>query len=307
MRRVILLLLGCWAVATIVVSIGCRHRTMKEWTPPDTTTIPRTAAGDLIRYGRELIVHTATYLGPAGSVASISNGMNCQNCHLDAGTKLMGNNYAASAANFPRYRARSGTIESLRKKVNDCLIRSLNGVPLDSNSREMSAIIAYMQWLGKDVPKGGKPVGSGLQELPYMSRAADTAKGRLVFQRQCVQCHGSDGGGLHDASGVNYLYPPLWGIRSYNNGAGIFRLSKFAAYVKANMPFNNAHLTDEEAWDVAAFVNSQTRPEKVFPEDWPDIKEKPVDIATGPFPDTFSIAQHKYGPFGPIVKSRKTK
>jgi thiosulfate dehydrogenase len=35
---------------------------------------------------KDLISHYK-YLGPNGSVKKISNGMNCSNCHLDAGTK----------------------------------------------------------------------------------------------------------------------------------------------------------------------------------------------------------------------------
>ncbi|PWV45890.1 c-type cytochrome [Chitinophaga sp. S165] len=306
MRSVVLMLLICWAVVVIVMHETCRN-TATYWTPPDTADLPQTAGGELILYGRELIARTAVYLGPAGKVANISNGMNCQNCHLDAGTKFMGNNYAASAANYPRFRERSGTIESLEKKINDCFIRSLNGSPLDSTSREMRAIVAYMQWLGKDVPKGFKPPGSGIKELRYLERAADTIRGRLVFERNCVQCHGSNGAGKYDSTAINYLYPPLWGPHSYNTGAGIFRLSKLAGYVKANMPFGDAHLSEEEAWDVAAFINSQPRPVKIFEGDWPVLSTKPADVATGPFPDTFSVMQHRYGPFGPIVQSRKKK
>jgi thiosulfate dehydrogenase len=55
------------------------------WEAPDTIHIPHTKEGDLIRYGRQLVAQTAYYLGPKGVVAAISNGMNCQNCHLDAG------------------------------------------------------------------------------------------------------------------------------------------------------------------------------------------------------------------------------
>ena len=35
--------------------------------------------GPLIRYGYELIAHTAKYLGPKGTVQHSTNGMNCQN------------------------------------------------------------------------------------------------------------------------------------------------------------------------------------------------------------------------------------
>ena len=106
-------------------------------------------------------------------------------------------------------------------------------------------------------------------------------------------------------------YPPLWGKKSYNEGAGLFRMSRFAGYVKANMPFGanfqNPQLSDEEAWDVAAYVNSQPRPKHPFLDtDWPSIAKKPFDHPFGPFSDTFPEAQHKYGPYGPIVDFYKT-
>jgi thiosulfate dehydrogenase len=101
-----------------------------------------------------------------------------------------------------------------------------------------------------------------------------------------------------------YQYPPLWGAHSYNQGAGLFRMSRFAGYVKANMPlgatWDAPQLTDEEAWDVAAYVNSQPRPKKDIRADWPDISSKPFDHPFGPFADGFSAKQHKFGPFGPI-------
>src|SRR5687768_4617901 len=55
------------------------------WQPPDSTLIPKTPEGRLILYGKELIQHTARYLGPQGKVKKISNGLNCQSCHLNAG------------------------------------------------------------------------------------------------------------------------------------------------------------------------------------------------------------------------------
>ena len=65
------------------------------WIAPDTGTLGSSEKDSLIRYGRELIANTAFYLGPHGSVLKITNGMNCQNCHLQAGTKAYGNNFSA--------------------------------------------------------------------------------------------------------------------------------------------------------------------------------------------------------------------
>lgn len=256
----------------------------------------------LTSYGHELIANTAFYLGPKGTVAALTNGMNCQNCHLDAGTVPFANNYSAVVSTYPKFRARSGAIETIPKRVNDCLERSLNGKPLDSNSREMKAILSYMHWLGDDIPKGTKPKGSGIVDLAFMDRAADPVRGNVIYRMKCASCHGPNGQGQTNAEGWGYTYPPLWGEHSYNNGAGLFRLSRLAGYVKNAMPFGtasykNPQLSDEDAWDVAAYINSQPRPSKDLSKDWPDISKKPIDHPFGPYADGLSEHQHKFGPW----------
>ena len=230
--------------------------------------------------------------------------MNCQNCHLEAGTKVFGNNYSAVASTYPKYRARSGAIENIFKRVNDCFERSLNGKAIDTTSKEMKAIVAYIYWLGKDAPKGKKPAGSGLKELAFLNRAANSDNGQKIYTDKCQSCHQTDGAGQMNTDQTEFTYPPLWGKQSYNDGAGLYRLSNFAKYVKYNMPqgtnHTNAQLTDEEAWDIAAFVNSQPRPNKNITKDWPDINEKPFDHPFGPYADGFDEKQHKYGPFKAI-------
>ncbi len=99
--------------------------------------------------------------------------MNCQNCHLDAGTRPWGNNFGAVSATYPQYRSRSNAIQNVYGRVNDCFERSLNGKAIDTNSYEMQSIYKYLQWLGKEVPKSKKPYGSGMPKLPFLSRAAD--------------------------------------------------------------------------------------------------------------------------------------
>jgi thiosulfate dehydrogenase len=279
------------------------------WKAPDVTTIPNTDEGELIKYGRELISLTSKYLGPKGIVMSLSNGMNCQNCHLDAGTRPYGNNYSAVASTYPRMRARSGTVENIEKRVNDCIERSLNGRALAADSREMKAIVAYIQWVGKDVPKGESPKGVGLVKVAFLDRPASAENGKLVYDKTCVVCHGKNGEGIALADSTGWQYPPLWGKNSYNFGAGLFRLSRFAGYVKANMPFGATYdapqLTDEQTWDVAAYVNSLPRPTKDLSADWPDISKKPIDHPFGPYADEFSEQQHKIGPFKPIEDKQK--
>lgn len=256
----------------------------------------------LVSYGYELITNTSYYLGPQGKLGALTNGMNCQNCHLEGGTLPWGNNYGAVASTYPKFRARSGSMETISKRVNDCIERSLNGKAIDTNSHEMQAIIAYMKWLGEDVPKGKTPKGAGIKELPEMDRPADPVRGLIVYQQHCQSCHGANGSGQTNGEGYGYTYPPLWGPTSYNSGAGLYRISRLAGYVKYNMPqgianYQNPVLTDEQAWDVAAYINSQPRPSKDISKDWPDISKKPKDHPFGPFADGQSEAQHKYGPW----------
>ena len=274
------------------------------WRAPAESEIPEGEAGELIRYGKDLIVHTSKYFGKKGTVAPITNGMNCQNCHLDAGRKIYGYNFSGTAANFPRHDDRSGGTKTLQGRVNDCFERSLNGRSIDSNSREMKAFVAYINWIGQYAKKNEKPAGSAAQTLLFLKRPADTAAGRIVYMRDCTKCHGQEGEGQPLTDKTGYLYPPLWGKNSYNTGAGLGRLIRMAGFVKGNMPlgvsYDHTYLTDEEAWDVAAFVNSRPRPPKDLSEDWPDITRKPIDLPFGPYADSFPIQQHQFGPFESI-------
>lgn len=279
------------------------------WHPPGDAQLPTGRMGKRIRYGRELITHTAQYLGPRGAVAHLSNGMNCQNCHLDAGTRVLGNNYSVVFSTYPKFRERLGTEETIIERIADCFERSLNGKAPTSSSPEMKAMAAYMRWLGTDVSKGDKVGGAGLEKLAYLNRAASPEKGKLVYNTRCQNCHGVTGEGVKVADAAEYTYPPLWGPHSYNDGAGLFRLSSFAGFVKNNMPFGTSYaspmLTDEEAWDVAAFINSMPRPHKDQRHDWPNPTAKPVDFPFAPYTDHFSEKQHKYGPYQPIVDAKK--
>ncbi|MES2418279.1 MAG: c-type cytochrome [Bacteroidota bacterium] len=279
----------------------------KSWKAPDESTIPLGKAGREILYGKELIVHTAKYLGPKGSVAQIANLMNCQNCHNEAGTKAFALNFSAVKSTYPQFKARSNSFVSIAERINGCFQRSLNGTELAATSKEMLAIIAYMKWLGKEVDKGVKPKNAGIMKLAFLDRAADPLKGKVVYTNACASCHRENGAGVLAASAATYIYPPLWGKDSYNDGAGLVKISNFAGFVKNNMPFgaNYRHpvLSDEQAWDVAAFVNSQPRPHKDQKADWKNLSKKPIDFPFGPYVDNFSEKQHKYGPFNEIAKA----
>jgi len=266
---------------------------------------------ELIAYGKDLIVSTSKYFGPKGSISQTSNGMNCTNCHLEAGTKDYGNNYKAVFSGYPKFRERSGTKESLEKRINDCFERSLNGSPL-KKGKELEAMKAYINYAGENIPKNEASETSGIPKLNLLNRAANPEKGALVYEKNCVQCHGKNGeGSLASGNSGNYfLYPPLWGKDSFNVSAGLYRIRNLSGFIRFNMPDNVATyqkpvLSEEEAWDVAAYIISRPHPEKFFKEDWPNLKTKPADYAFKPFADPFSEERHKYGPFQDILASRK--
>lgn len=60
-------------------------------------------------------------------------------------------------------------------------------------------------------------------------------------------------------------------------------------------------LSEQDAWDVGAFVQAQPRPQKAnLDRDYPVALERPADSGYGPYVDGFSQEQHRLGPFAPI-------
>ena len=85
------------------------------------------------------------------------------------------------------------------------------------------------------------------------------------------------------------------------------RVLTAARFVKARMPLGNADLNDDDALDVAAFLNSKPRPEmQGLDRDYPDRTKKPADTSYPPYADSFPQQQHRFGPFAPIDAFYKT-
>lgn len=286
------------------------------WGNPQLDKAPKGMMGDYIKYGHELVTKTYQYIGPNvpdPSMRFAGNNLACQNCHLEGGTKKFSAPYIGLDARFPQYRGRENTIGTLQERVNGCMERSMNGRKLPVSSKEMKAIVAYMEWVSRDIPGGKVIEGRGYPEIEIPNRKANLEHGKQVFTTYCASCHQQDGSGLRaDQPGetLGYTYPPLWGDDSFNNGAGMHRVLTAARFIKANMPLGASHkisiLTDEEAYDVAAYINSKTRPEKAnLDSDYPDLSKKPVDSPYPPYPDNFPGEQHQFGPFQPIINAHK--
>jgi thiosulfate dehydrogenase len=279
----------------------------------DTSKIPAGKTGDEIRYGRDLYARTAYFLGPEGKVMQLcGNKMNCKNCHLDVGTRLYSNNFLETYLKYPQYRPREGMVLTIEDRINNCFERPMNGKQLPYDSREMRAMVAYLRWLCEGKVVSYEEDTLHLGKIALLDRAASVSKGSIIFKNKCSQCHGLDGQGKFTENKETYIYPPLWGSQSYAQGSSMHRLITASRFVKWSMPYleyqTAPQLSDEDVFDVVAFINCDSihpRPYRPLANDCPDLENKPIDFPTGPFLDTFSEYQHKYGPFEPILNFYK--
>lgn len=286
---------------------------VKAPAPPDMTTIGGDAQEELIKYGYALVTDTYRLLGAAAGKTYVGNTLSCTNCHQDEGTKSYGFSWVGVSKAYPKYRGRENKIQGLRQRINGCFKRSMNGNPLPEESKEMNAIVAYLNYLSKDVSKEEAVLGRSAFDPP--SRMADKEKGKMLYGVMCQSCHGVNGAGFksvndspEDANG--YITPAIWGKGSYNNGAGMNRVLTLAPFLQTNMPlgtlWDRPALSTEEAYDIAAYVNSMSRPQMAnLEKDYPDLSKKPVDCPYPPYADSFSQEQHTFGPFQPIMDARQ--
>lgn len=223
---------------------------------PD-TVIPEGPFGASIRRGLALLEHT-----PDSLAGYVGGNLRCTSCHLDRGLRPNAAPLAGVHARFPRYMDRADAVVPLEDRVNYCFTRSLAGKALPSRSREMVDIVAYLAFISRGPAASGEVAGLGMAKMPAMN--GDSARGGAVFTSTCARCHGADGAGVASV-------PALWGPRSFSIGASMARVERAASFVRHNMPFDKpGSLTDQESFDVAAYVNSHPRPDSPGKElDWP--------------------------------------
>jgi len=257
-----------WRIPVIASFIACASAAHAAdrvpLSPPAPTALPTGPLGDSVRYGQTLVTNTRVL-----AAGFVGNGLNCANCHLDGGRAAYAAPFVGLWGVFPEYRARRGSVESLEERINDCFERSMNGKPLPSDSREMIALLSYIAWLSEGVPTGVEVQGRGFKEIAAPS-PPNAGRGETLYAAKCAACHGVDGVGLRGADNA-YVFPPLWGAQSFNSGAGMARVSVAAAFVQAKMPLGNAGtLSDQDAYDIAAYFTSKPRPDFVARKnDWP--------------------------------------
>jgi thiosulfate dehydrogenase len=259
-------------------------------------------------YGKRLIAQTTEVLGPDVADPKMrftDSRLACASCHIGAGVEPGNLSLVAAISKYPRVSPRSGGNETIQDRINGCMTRSMNGRALADGSPEMVAMMAYLRFLSdQDAATGASQ--RKVHESPAFktpNRAANLEAGQQVFEQRCAACHQKDGFGLPASAdpAQGYVFPPLWGPNSFNDGAGMHRVLTAARFIKAKMPLGAANLDDDQAFDVAAYINSKPRPEMSgLDRDFPDRSKKAVDTSYGPYADPFPIEQHRFGPFQPI-------
>ncbi|MBL8259813.1 MAG: c-type cytochrome, partial [Candidatus Competibacteraceae bacterium] len=211
---------------------------------------PQDKYGDLVRMGHAIVTDTPKN---AGRYTGPGNRLSCTNCHLDAGRKANAAPFWAAFVAFPAWRMKTDRVDTFDERVQQCFRYSLNGIPPAFGSIELIAIASYARFLAQGLPVDSETPGRGFPLLGKVGMDPNRDRGRVIYRQHCLSCHGEDGTGQ---AGL----PPLWGLGSYNKGAGMANIATAAAFIKANMPLAAPVLTDQEALDVAAYMNSQLRP-----------------------------------------------
>ena len=153
----------------------------------------------------------------------------------------------------------------MNERINGCMTRSMNGSPMPDDGREIEAMIAYIRFIGTRSPQGVRVAGMGLKPLPPAARTPDRARGEEVYVNRCTKCHKAQGKGeLRAPPSMGFAFPPLSGDTSFDPAAGMAEVETAAAFIHPHMPlganYREPFLTEQQAWDVAAFITSQPRP-----------------------------------------------
>ena len=225
------------------------------FTPPPDDKIPDNEFGKMVRFGQAVFEDTQH-----NAKAFTGNTLRCANCHIDGGRLANSAPLWAAYVAFPAYRSKNGHVNTLQERMQGCFLFSMNGKEPPLNDKVLIGLESYAHFLATGAPTGANLPGRGYPKLPQPARL-NYAHGQQVYAQKCALCHRPDGQGQSVADGT-VVFPPLWGPRSYNWGAGMASIDSAAGFAKANMPFSQGNtLTDEEAWDAATYLDSQERPQ----------------------------------------------
>jgi thiosulfate dehydrogenase len=208
---------------------------------------------EVVKLGEAIVENTTTH---PMSKEYVGNALNCTSCHLNNGRHEKAGTFLGTATAYPAWSPRENRVITLEDRVLNCFMRSCNGTRPPLGSEVSVAVTTYVTSLsqGQSLRMNSKrPVGPGaIKLLAVKPDQADINRGASLYHSRCAECHQKDGQGDKDN-------PPVWGERSYNDGAGLSSVENLAAWLKVAMPLDDTDLTDQQALDIAAYVNSHKR------------------------------------------------
>src|SRR5690625_1388530 len=247
-----------------------------------------------IQYGEEIFNETNVVLPE-----NVGNELSCQSCHADGGLSDS-SSLVGVVADYPQYRPREGIVFTLEDRINGCMVRSMNGEMIQNNSEEMRALVAYMTYISEGVEIGQERPWVTVNSMDEVPEPNVEHGEELYEKKNCLTCHGDDGQGTGANTG-----PALWGDDSFNDGAGMGRLTKMAGYLQNNMPIGAEYeLTDQEAADLAAYILMHDRPVwEGHDEDFPN-GNRPTDIITQDRRDQIQKGEFDWSEIDNIVPAK---
>ena len=239
-------------------SATAQFKTASVFHPPSAQDIPQDEFGQTVKMGRDIFEHTKRY---ASEYVGKDSNLNCSSCHLDAGRLAHSSPLWAAYVSYPAYRSKNKHVNTFSERLQGCFKYSMNGKAPPLGDPVLVALESYAYWLASGATIDPKINGRGYPAVPVPPLARNYGRGQRVFEQHCALCHGADGAGQLDGSGSS-AFPALWGAKSFNWGAGMASIKNAAGFIQGNMPLAlGGTLSDQQAWDVAAFMNSHERPQ----------------------------------------------
>jgi len=237
---------------------------------PGMDELPDGEFGEAVRSGMEAFVNTRQH---PEARRHVGNGQNCANCHLGGGMAANSAPVWGAWGIYPKYRGKNDHVNTMDERIRGCFTYSMNakgseaGAPPEPDSQLLKDMQSFMFWAAQGAPIGENLPGRGYRSVPEPEDGFSISRGESIYEAQCAICHAEDGSGKFTADGEQ-IFPPLWGEKAYNWGAGMHRINTAAGFIKYNMPLGKANpvekhaaLSDQEAWDVSAYINSHERPQ----------------------------------------------
>ena len=265
--------------------------------------------------------HTSETLGPDGNTVYPDTGepyvttvTACSSCHFTGGHVPFGSPVYQSPSKYQPdpetglgpYFTPLGYYRDLEDSIIDCFRNCMNAERApEKDDPVMVALVDYIHWVSDGIIDPAMKAdwkllpaeaGTGLPSIAGVSSMqADPIRGATLYANECSDCHDEDapGAGEYKVGEERPRIPALWGlIDGYSRGAAFYRTPVLAAYAQKHMPYGDPEtLSDQDALDIAAYINAPDKPRPsgmadelychVDPDGIPSSLKKPADWLVG--------------------------